>query len=135
MIKVLLWDIDGTVLDFLASERYAVKKCFEIFGIGECSDEMVDRYSLINKKYWTLLESGKITKPDVLRMRFEEFFISEGIDFSDIDGNKSEDENAPMRIITISNSKDEQLLFLSAAEVLSKGIKVGSCVTVEQEKQ
>ena len=85
MIKVLLWDIDGTVLDFLASEKYAVKKCFEIFGIGECSDEMVDRYSLINKKYWTLLESGKITKPDVLRMRFEEFFISEGIDFSDID--------------------------------------------------
>lgn len=85
MIKVLLWDIDGTVLDFLASEKYAVKKCFEIFGIGECSDEMVDRYSLINKKYWTLLEAGKITKPDVLRMRFEEFFSSEGIDFTDID--------------------------------------------------
>lgn len=85
MIKVLLWDIDGTVLDFLASERYAVKKCFEILGIGECSDEMVERYSLINKKYWTLLEAGKITKPDVLRMRFEEFFSSEGIDFTDID--------------------------------------------------
>lgn len=85
MIKVLLWDIDGTVLDFLASERYAVKKCFEIFGIGECSDEMVDRYSLINKKYWTLLEAGKITKPDVLRMRFEEFFSFEGIDFTNID--------------------------------------------------
>lgn len=85
MIKVLLWDIDGTVLDFIASERYAIKKCFEILGIGECSDEMVERYSVINKKYWTLLEAGKITKPDVLRMRFEEFFSSEGIDFTDID--------------------------------------------------
>ena len=70
-----------------------------------------------------------------IKAELDKLYIVSSIDFSDIDGNKSEDENAPMRIITISNSKDEQLLFLSAAEVLSKGIKVGSCVTVEQEKQ
>ncbi|MBQ7596210.1 MAG: YjjG family noncanonical pyrimidine nucleotidase [Clostridia bacterium] len=85
MIKVILWDIDGTILDFLASENYAVKKCFSVFRLGECTDEMVERYSRINKKYWTMLEAGKITKPDVLRMRYEDFFAGEGIDFTQID--------------------------------------------------
>ncbi len=85
MIKVLLWDIDGTLLNFLASENYAVKKCFQVFGLGECTDEMVERYSRINKKYWTMLEAGIITKPDVLRMRYEEFFAGEGINFTQID--------------------------------------------------
>ena len=29
MYKYLLWDIDGTVLDFLASEAYAIRFLFE----------------------------------------------------------------------------------------------------------
>lgn len=79
MIKVLLWDIDGTILDFLAAEKAAMKKCFEVCGIGECTDEMIVRYSKINRKYWEMLERGELTKPEVLIGRFEEFFESEGI--------------------------------------------------------
>ena len=79
MIKVLLWDVDGTLLDFLSAEKAAMKKCFEVCGIGECTDEMIARYSKINKKYWEMLERGEITKPQVLVGRFEEFFASEGI--------------------------------------------------------
>ena len=79
MIKVLLWDIDGTLLNFLAAEKAAMKKCFEVCGIGECTDEMIARYSKINRKYWEMLERGEITKPQVLIGRFEEFFESEGI--------------------------------------------------------
>lgn len=85
MIKTLLWDIDGTLLNFEKAENYAIKKCFEIFGIGECTDEMVARYSPINRKYWEALERGEITKPQVLRGRFEEFFKSENICFDRID--------------------------------------------------
>lgn len=85
MIKTLLWDIDGTLLNFEKAENYAIKKCFEIFGIGECTDEMVARYSPINRKYWEALERGEITKPQVLRGRFEEFFKSENISFDRID--------------------------------------------------
>lgn len=85
MIKTLLWDIDGTLLNFEKSEKYAIKKCFEIFSVGECTDEMVARYSLINRKYWEMLERGEITKPQVLRMRFEEFFETEGIAFDRVD--------------------------------------------------
>ncbi len=85
MIKVILWDIDGTVLNFLKSENYAIKKCFAALNICECDDAMVERYSEINKKYWEMLERGEITKPQVQRGRFEELFLNEGIEFDGID--------------------------------------------------
>ncbi len=85
MIKTLLWDVDGTLLDFGKAEEYGIRKCFELFSLGECTDEMLSRYSLINKKYWEMLERNELTKPEVLRGRFEEFFKSEGIEFNKID--------------------------------------------------
>ncbi len=85
MIKTLLWDVDGTLLNFEKSENYAIKKCFEIFEIGECTDEMIARYSPINRKYWEMLERGEITKPEVLHDRFVEFFETEGIVFDRVD--------------------------------------------------
>ena len=79
MIKVLLWDVDGTLLDFKQAEYAAIKKCFEIFELGVCSDEMILRYSAINRKYWQKLERGEITKQEVLVNRFTEFFKTENI--------------------------------------------------------
>lgn len=79
MIKVILWDIDGTLLNFKKSEKYAIRTCFSMFGLGECTDEMLARYSEINHGYWKRLEAGMITKQEVLHGRFEEFFRSEGI--------------------------------------------------------
>lgn len=85
MIKVLLWDLDGTIMNFLKSENYAIKKCFAAFGINNCDDAMVERYSKINTKYWQMLERGEITKPQVQRGRFEELFQLEGIEFTQYD--------------------------------------------------
>ena len=85
MIKTLLWDIDGTLLDFTKSEEYGIRKCFEKFGLGECTDEMLARYSKINRKYWQMLERAEITKQQVLIERFVEFFESENIDFNNVD--------------------------------------------------
>ena len=85
MIKTLLWDIDGTLLDFSKSEEYGIRKCFDVFGLGECTDEMLLRYSKINRKYWEKLERDEITKQQVLTDRFVEFFKSENIDFNDVD--------------------------------------------------
>ena len=80
MIKVILWDIDATLLDFLAAEKAAIRFCFEKYGLGECSDEMLGRYSVINKRYWEMLERGEMSKPEILVGRFKEFFESEGIE-------------------------------------------------------
>lgn len=78
-IKAVLWDIDGTLLDFAKSERCAVRKCFSIFELGECTDEMLEMYSKINKKYWKRLEKGEITRRQALIGRFEEFFEKNGL--------------------------------------------------------
>ncbi len=84
MIKVILWDIDGTLLDFKKSESYAIKKCFKELDIcSDTTDEMVARYSAINHRMWNELAEGKRTKPQVLNGRFEEFFKTEGIDYTD----------------------------------------------------
>lgn len=85
MIEILLWDIDGTLLDFTKSEAYGIRKCFEVFDLGKCTDEMLKRYSAINRKYWERLERGELTKPQVLYDRFVEFFDTEGISFNRID--------------------------------------------------
>ena len=74
----LLWDIDGTLLDFAAAESAAVKSLFREFGLGECSDEMVARYAAINKRWWEALERGERTKPEILVGRFREFFEGRG---------------------------------------------------------
>ena len=79
MIKAILWDVDGTLIDFLKAEYVAIKKCFEIHQLGECTDEMISRYSKINKKYWEKLERGELTKPEILVGRFDVFFKTEGI--------------------------------------------------------
>ena len=79
MIKVILWDVDGTLLDFKKSEYAAIKKCFEIYDLGVCTDEMISRYSEINRKYWEKLERKEITKPEVLVNRFKDFFATENI--------------------------------------------------------
>ena len=82
MINIILWDIDGTLLDFHAAEREAMKTLFQKFELGECTDEMITRYSEINRSYWERLERGEVTKPQVLVGRFEDFFASEGLDIS-----------------------------------------------------
>lgn len=79
MIKVILWDVDGTLLDFKSAEKVAIRQCFASHNMGECTDEMLKNYSAINKKYWEALERGEIAKPEVLVGRFREFFTSEGL--------------------------------------------------------
>ena len=80
MIHTILWDVDGTLLDFHAAEREAIRALFERFGLGECTDDMLRRYSAINDGYWKRLERGEVTKPQVLLGRFQDFFREYGMD-------------------------------------------------------
>ena len=78
-IKVILWDIDGTLLNFEEAEKNAIRACFAQFGLGQCSDKMLADYSTINRRYWQRLERGALTKPQVLEGRFMEFFSKYGL--------------------------------------------------------
>ena len=75
----ILWDIDGTLLNFHKAERRAFDECMKDIGVDSCSDEFVDRYKKLNLSYWKKLELGEIDMQRLLTERFEVFCESEGI--------------------------------------------------------
>lgn len=79
MFDVILWDVDGTLLDFIASQRDSLFNCFELFGFGKCTEEMHLRYSAINISLWEMLERGERTKAQILTERFRRFFAEVGL--------------------------------------------------------
>lgn len=82
MIRVILWDVDNTLLDFIAAERQALQHCFARFGLGPCDEDRVKRYSALNASFWRRLEKGEISKQELLPGRFQAFFEAEGIPFT-----------------------------------------------------
>jgi len=80
LFKVILWDLDNTILDFLLAEKNSLKAAFRELGLGKCTDNMVKLYSSINVKHWEMLERGEIKKKDVYRLRFQEFLNEIGKD-------------------------------------------------------
>ena len=82
MIRVILWDIDNTLLSFSEAEVAALNKNFADFSLGEFTEEMLNAYVVINKRRWEALERGEMTKPEVTVGRFVEFFTMYGIDTS-----------------------------------------------------
>lgn len=82
MFKVILWDIDGTLLDFEKAEEAGIRGCFETYQLGECTDEMLEVYKKINRRYWLMLERGEIEKPVLLVKRFEDFLDAYGLNSS-----------------------------------------------------
>jgi 2-haloacid dehalogenase len=81
---VILWDVDGTLLDFLYSQKYAISKCLNEIGISP-TEELVSRYSAINDGWWKRLEKGEVTKQELLTGRFLDLFAEYGIDCRDVE--------------------------------------------------
>ena len=78
MIEFLFLDLDDTILDFHKAERIAISKTFRDFGI-EPTEEVLARYSQINKACWHKLELGEWTREQVLVRRFEMLFAEHNI--------------------------------------------------------
>lgn len=78
----ILWDLDGTLLNFKMSERYALGVCLKNFGV-DMTEEMLSLYSGINEVYWQRLERGEVEKRELLPGRFREFFRQMGIEHID----------------------------------------------------
>ena len=79
----LLWDVDGTLLDFSYSARNSLRKCLEDISVVP-TEEMIDRYEVINDGWWKRLERGEVTKSQLLTGRFEDFFREYGIACPDL---------------------------------------------------
>ena len=77
-ITTVLWDVDGTLLDFKASEEECIRRCFAKYGV-HISHEQMEWYSRCNHSYWKRLEAGEITRQRVYLGRFEDFFDYIGV--------------------------------------------------------
>ena len=78
MIEFLFLDLDDTILDFHKAEHIAISKTFREFGIDP-TEEVLARYSQINKSCWHKLELGLWDRETVLVQRFALLFAEYGI--------------------------------------------------------
>ena len=61
LYKFILFDLDDTLLDFKASETYALKTCWELFFKDAISLEVyTSTFHFINKGVWREVETGKL---------------------------------------------------------------------------
>ncbi len=81
MITTVLFDLDDTLLDFKRAEAQALRKVLLQFGITP-TNEIIQRYSVINQQQWELLEQGVLTRDQLLHRRFDIFFAELGINQS-----------------------------------------------------
>lgn len=66
-------DLDDTILDFKKAEEQALKKTLVSLDI-EPSEENVQTYSIINEGLWKKLETGEMTRDQILIKRFDGLF-------------------------------------------------------------
>lgn len=85
--EVILFDVDGTLLDFDKAEEQGIEALLSHFNVP-VTEENKRRYHVLNKEYWQKLERGEITRDQVLSWRFEDFFGGFGIevDGAEVDG-------------------------------------------------
>lgn len=76
--KILLFDLDDTLLDFGANEIDSLNKLFHLHGYV-FSDKLFRVYNSINKQLWTDYENGNIALDEVLNSRFSETLLKLGI--------------------------------------------------------
>lgn len=77
MKRVVLLDLDDTLLDFGQAERVAMRRVLGELGIAP-DDATLALYSRINDAYWKRFERGEIGRREVLVGRFREFFRAVG---------------------------------------------------------
>lgn len=110
MRKILLIDIDDTLLDFKRGERVAITETLNHFGLP-ATEGTLNYYHTINDALWKAFERGEITKPKLLLERFDRFFEKLGVD-----GFNSDDFNS----YYFSILKDQCEYMYGAEEFLDK---------------
>lgn len=78
MMEFLFLDLDDTILDFHKTERLAISRTFRSFGL-EPTEQVLERYHVINRLHWERLERGELTRDQVLTGRFQMLFEELGI--------------------------------------------------------
>ena len=79
MIKVILFDIDNTLLSFDEYVKESMKNGFEAFKIGTYQEEMFSVFNQINTHLWRSIEKGDMTLEELQKIRWNMIFERLGI--------------------------------------------------------
>ena len=80
MIRVVLIDVDNTLLDFDGYVKFAMKTGFEQFGFKAYEEWMYDEFCVINHGFCRAYEKGEVTYEDILNNRWNSVFEKLGIE-------------------------------------------------------
>ena len=81
MVKVVLLDIDDTLLDFQGYVKESLREGFREFGLGEYHEGVYATFTGINTTLWHEIEEGKLTIADLRRVRWNRIFGELGISY------------------------------------------------------
>ena len=107
--EILLFDADHTLFDFNKSEYFALKGALDFYSLPS-TDDVIERYSVINVKYWKMLERGEIDKQSLMLARFVEFAREYGF----------EDRAEALSDLYMKNLASESHLFEGALELVEQ---------------
>lgn len=71
--KVIIIDLDNTLIDFDRMELCSLTETLKSFG-EPVNDDIINSYIKINHELWEGLEKGDYTKSEILTMRFKTLF-------------------------------------------------------------
>ena len=87
--KQLIFDVDDTLIDFAATENFALHSLFDAH-YWPLSNELQNQYHAYNQGLWRDLEQGKINYDELSEKCFR-VFLKDHLDI-DVDGKKTMDE-------------------------------------------
>lgn len=90
--STVLFDADGTLMDFFSSERAALSEALRKMGV-EPDEEIITTYSAINDGLWKALERGEVTKSQLKVRRFAELAERFSLSFEPSEMAKAYEDN------------------------------------------
>ncbi|MBR1855424.1 MAG: YjjG family noncanonical pyrimidine nucleotidase [Lachnospiraceae bacterium] len=129
----VLWDVDGTLLDFLYAQRRAISKCLTEIAV-EPTEERVAKYSEINDGYWKRLELGEVTKEQLLVGRFTSFFEVYGIKGVDVNAFKASYERTLGSVFAYQENSLEICREIKAQGVVKQYVITNGITAVQMNK-
>lgn len=121
MIKYVLIDLDGTLLDFNSGERNAFKETINNFSNYELKEEDYKKFSEINEYYFNEYSKGNMIRKEFHYKRFEEIYKYLKLDCPIIESNAYYIESLRYQAIlyddvidTLNYLKDKYELFVAS---------------------
>ena len=79
MLKVILFDIDNTILSFDEYVKESMKNGFRKFEIGIYEDDMFNIFNQVNTGLWHAIEKGELDFEGLKKIRWNMIFERLGI--------------------------------------------------------